>query len=75
MGIVFNHPNEKKLYIAGDTILYDGVQEVLQKIIREIIIVNGGVNQFLEEGALIVRIDDIYSIQSCLWNRLLKVEN
>jgi L-ascorbate metabolism protein UlaG (beta-lactamase superfamily) len=61
-GIVFNHPNEKKLYIAGDTVWYDGVQEVLQKNNPEIIIVNGGDNQFLEGGSLIMGKDDIYEV-------------
>ncbi|MFJ8104130.1 MBL fold metallo-hydrolase [Lysinibacillus sp. NPDC096212] len=61
-GVVFNHPNEKKLYIAGDTVWYDGVQEVLLKNHPEIIVVNGGDNQFLEGGSLIMGKDDIYEV-------------
>jgi len=27
--VVFKHPNEKPLYLAGDTVWYEGVQEVI----------------------------------------------
>ena len=41
-GIVFKHPTEKVLYVAGDTVWYDAVQEVIETHKPEIIVVNGG---------------------------------
>jgi hypothetical protein len=29
-GVVFKHPTEKILYVAGDTVWYEAVQEVIQ---------------------------------------------
>lgn len=53
-GVVFKHTNEKTLYIAGDTVWYDAVQEVIETHKPEIIVVNGGDNQFLEGGSLVM---------------------
>ena len=58
-GIVFKHPDEKTLYIAADTVWYEGVQEAINKHDPEIIIVNGGDNQFFKSGSLIMGKDDI----------------
>ncbi|MEY9976488.1 MBL fold metallo-hydrolase [Lysinibacillus sp. RC79] len=74
-GVVFIHPNEKKLYIAGDTVWYDGVQEVLEKNQPEIIIVNGGDNQFLEGGSLIMGKDDIYEVYKAAPNAKMIVSH
>jgi L-ascorbate metabolism protein UlaG (beta-lactamase superfamily) len=59
-GIVFKHPSEKTLYIAADTVWYVGVQEALDQHQPEIIVVNGGDNQFIGSGSLIMGKDDIY---------------
>lgn len=61
-GIVFKHPKEKTLYIAADTVWYKGVQEAIDKYGPEIIIVNGGDNQFFNSGSLIMGKDDIYEV-------------
>ncbi len=61
-GIVFKHSNEKTLYIAGDTVWYQAVQEMIDAHKPEIIVVNGGDNQFLEGGSLIMGKDDIYEV-------------
>ncbi|MGE8000987.1 MBL fold metallo-hydrolase [Lysinibacillus sp. NPDC093190] len=74
-GVVFNHLNEKKLYIAGDTVWYDGVQEVLEKNQPEIIVVNGGDNQFLEGGSLIMGKDDIYEVHKAAPNAKMIVSH
>lgn len=47
-GVILHHPSVKKLYVTGDTVWYERVQEVLEKNQRDIIIVNGGDNQFLQ---------------------------
>ncbi|MFD2639301.1 MBL fold metallo-hydrolase [Piscibacillus salipiscarius] len=61
-GVVFKHPSEKTLYIAGDTVWYEGVQKELRTHLPEIIIVNAGDNQFLEGGSLVMSKDDVYKV-------------
>lgn len=61
-GIVFRHQSEKTLYVAGDTVWYDGVQNVIETHHPDIIVVNGGDNQFLEGGSLVMDKDDIYEV-------------
>ncbi|MGQ9008800.1 MBL fold metallo-hydrolase [Bacillus stercoris] len=59
-GVVFKHQSEKTLYVAGDTVWYDAVQEEINTHQPEIIVVNGGDNQFYEGGSLIMGKEDIY---------------
>lgn len=59
-GVVFKHQSEKTLYVAGDTVWYDTVQEEIDTHQPEIIVVNGGDNQFYEGGSLIMGKEDIY---------------
>lgn len=61
-GVVFKHSNEKALYIAGDTVWYEGVQEELEKHQPEIIVVNAGDNQFFEGGSLVMSKEDVYEV-------------
>ncbi|MCM3791200.1 MBL fold metallo-hydrolase [Domibacillus indicus] len=61
-GVVFKHQDEKTLYVAGDTIWYEAIQEALDAHKPEIIVVNGGDNQFLEGGSLVMGKDDIYEV-------------
>ncbi len=61
-GIVFSHSNEKTLYVAGDTVWYEAVQEVIATHQPEIIVVNGGDNQFFQSGSLIMGKEDIYEV-------------
>lgn len=61
-GVIFKHPTEKTLYVAGDTVWYDAVQEVIETHKPEIIVVNGGDNQFLQGGSLVMGKDDIYEV-------------
>lgn len=61
-GVVFKHDNEKTLYVAGDTVWYDGVQEALDIHKPEVIVVNAGDNQFLEGGSLVMGKEDVYEV-------------
>ncbi len=61
-GVVFKHPSEKVLYLAGDTVWYDAIQEIIETHKPEIIVVAGGDNQFLEGGSLVMGKDDIYEV-------------
>jgi L-ascorbate metabolism protein UlaG (beta-lactamase superfamily) len=61
-GVVFKHESEKTLYVAGDTVWYDAVQEVIETHEPEIIVVNAGDNQFYEGGSLVMGKDDVYEV-------------
>lgn len=61
-GVIFKQANEKTLYVAGDTVWYEAVQEVIETHQPEIIVVNGGDNQFLQGGSLVMGKEDIYEV-------------
>ena len=67
-GVVFKHPSEKTLYVAGDTVWYEGVQEELDTHKPDIIVVNGGDNQLIEYGSLIMGKEDIYEVHKAAPN-------
>ncbi|QNK46749.1 MBL fold metallo-hydrolase [Brevibacterium sp. PAMC23299] len=74
-GVVFGHPSEKTLYVAGDTVWYDAVQEVISTNKPEIIAVNGGDNQFFEGGSLIMGKEDIYEVYKAAPNAKIIVSH
>lgn len=41
-GVIFTHPKEKKVYLAGDTIMNKYVEEVLEKHNPQLVILNAG---------------------------------
>lgn len=61
-GVVFKHANEKTLYIAGDTVWNNYVQEAIETHKPEIIVVAGGDNQFNEGGSIVMGKEDIYDV-------------
>ncbi|MDF2067628.1 MBL fold metallo-hydrolase [Bacillus sp. Cr_A10] len=67
-GIVLKHPKEKTLYVAGDTVWYDAVQEVIDSQKPEIVVVNAGDNQFLQGGSLVMGKDDVYEVVKAVPN-------
>jgi L-ascorbate metabolism protein UlaG (beta-lactamase superfamily) len=46
-GVVFKHPDEKTLYIAGDTVWYEGVEENLKRYEPDVVVLNSGDAQVL----------------------------
>jgi L-ascorbate metabolism protein UlaG (beta-lactamase superfamily) len=58
-GVVFQHEDEKTLYVAGDTVWYEGVQDAIDAHQPEIIVLNAGDNQFNEGGSLIMGKEDV----------------
>lgn len=67
-GVVFKHFNEKTLYVAGDTVWYDAVQEVIHSHKPEIIVVNAGDNQFFEGGSLVMGKEDVFEVYNAAPN-------
>ncbi len=65
MGIVFQHTDEKTVYLAGDTVWYEEVQQIIDTYKPEVILLNGGENQFVEDGPvgpLIMGKEDVYEV-------------
>lgn len=60
-GYVFTSPNEKTLYLAGDTVYYEGVEQAITDFCPDIIIVNGCDAQ-IPDGRLIMNEDDIIKV-------------
>lgn len=60
-GVVFSHPDEKSLYIAGDTVWYKGVEDTINHYQPEIIVLNGGGNILMDE-MLVMGKDDILNV-------------
>ncbi|MYL51476.1 MBL fold metallo-hydrolase [Halobacillus litoralis] len=67
-GVVFKHSSEKTLYIAGDTVWYEAVQEVIDAHKPEVIVVNAGDNQFNIGGSLVMGKDDVYEVNKAAPN-------
>ncbi|MFP7471547.1 MBL fold metallo-hydrolase [Niallia taxi] len=61
-GVVFKHESEKTLYIAGDTVWYEGVESEINTHKPEVIVVNAGNNQFLQGGSLVMDEKDVYEV-------------
>lgn len=59
-GVVFRHPAEKTLYVAGDTIWCEEVEEAIRIHRPEVIVVNGGAAQFLQGDPITMGKEDIY---------------
>ncbi len=57
-GLVFSHPSEKTLYLAGDTIWVDAVEHTLKTRRPEVVIVNAGFAQIDGYGAIIMGKED-----------------
>lgn len=60
-GFILQHPNEKTLYIAGDTIFYDGVENNIKTYNPDVIVLNccEATNPY---GRLLMNKDDIVSV-------------
>lgn len=67
-GVVFKHPSEKVLYVAGDTVWYDAIGEEINTHQPEIIVVNSGDNQVLDLGSLIMGKEDVYEVHKAAPN-------
>ncbi|MES9689608.1 MBL fold metallo-hydrolase, partial [Bacillus sp. JJ353] len=74
-GVVFKHQTEKTLYVAGDTVWYDAVQEEIDAHQPDIIVVNGGDNQFYEGGSLVMGKEDVYETHKAAPNAKIIVSH
>jgi L-ascorbate metabolism protein UlaG (beta-lactamase superfamily) len=61
-GVVFRHPDEKTLYLAGDTIWNGYVEENLRTHKPDVIVLNCGDAQFPGLGSIIMGKEDVYKV-------------
>ena len=53
-GVVFQHPSEKTLYLAGDTVWFPGVEETLERFRPGVVVLNACGAHLVEHGRLIM---------------------
>jgi len=58
-GIVFQHPDEKSLYLVGDSIWIDAVEDNMRKYLPGVVIMNTGWAHVLGYGSIIFGIEDV----------------
>ncbi len=61
-GVVFKHPDEKTLYIAGDTVWYQAVENTLKKYHPDIVVLNSCDAQVIGNESIIMGKQDIYEV-------------
>ena len=65
-GVIFQALNEKTLYVAGDTIWYEGVYETLQQYQPDVIMLNACAAELLSYGRLIMNDEDVDCVHQTL---------
>lgn len=64
-GFILRAPGEKTLYVAGDTIFFDGVRATLQKYQPDVIVLNACAATLVANGRLIMDADDVIKVRAC----------
>lgn len=59
MGVILQSTCEKTLYLAGDTIWFEGVKKNLETFKPSVVMVNGAAAELVENGRLIMNDEDI----------------
>lgn len=58
-GVVFRHPDEKTLYVAGDTIWNEEVARTIERYAPDVIVLNCGDAQVVGIGAILMGKEDV----------------
>ena len=61
-GVVFTHPTEKTLYVAGDTIWHPHVAESLRQHAPDVVVLNCGDNQITGLGRVVMNTEDVAQV-------------
>lgn len=61
-GVIFQSDEEKTLYLAGDTIWYDGVKKTLREFKPDIVLLNACAAELVENGRLIMNDEDVAAV-------------
>ena len=74
-GVIFKAEGEKTLYVAGDTIWYDGIKSTLEGFRPDVIILNACAAEFYTYGRLIMDDTDVKKVHACLPNATVIVSH
>ncbi len=61
-GFILQHPDEKTLYVAGDTIWYPEVKKLLETYNPDVIVLNTCAAELVDNGRLIMDDNDLYEV-------------
>jgi len=61
-GFVFE--GDETVYVAGDTVWYDAVQETLDRFAPEVVVLNGGAARFVEGDPITMGVEDITAVRA-----------
>lgn len=70
-GVVFTHPDEKTLYLAGDTIWNHYVDENLKTYAPDVIVLNSGDAQIIGLGSIIMNKEDVAKVHEAAPSAIL----
>ena len=65
-GVIFQAPEEKTLYLAGDTVWFGGVEDALKKFNPDVVIVNACAAELVGYGRLIMNAEDVECVARTL---------
>ena len=71
MGVVFKYPDEKTLYVAGDTIWCDEVRKTIDKYEPDIIVLNCADVQMNGCGSIIMNAEDVEQVHQYAPNAII----
>ena len=71
-GVIFKHASEVTLYVAGDTIWYEGVAEILRKYRPHVVVLNACAAALMDYGRLIMDDGDVEAVyRACPGARII----
>ena len=73
--MIFESGREKTLYVAGDTIWYDGVQNTIQKYTPDVVVMNACAAELVGNGRLIMNDEDVACVADAAPNAQLVVSH
>ncbi|HFE2469856.1 TPA: MBL fold metallo-hydrolase [Staphylococcus aureus] len=65
-GMILKHSEEPTLYLAADTVWFEGVEKALKTYQPDVVVLNGGANQFFEGGPLVMDEHDVLKVAHTL---------
>lgn len=61
-GVVLRHPEEKTLYLSGDTVWYEAVAETLERYAPDVVVLNCGNAEVVGLGSIIMGKEDVRQV-------------
>lgn len=70
-GVVFKVPGEKTLYIAGDTLWYDGIKANLEAFTPDVVVLNAANAQMYDGAPILMGLDGLQEVANAAPNAVL----